>query len=627
MKIFNKVSIVISTIAFVFSFTLPVAVFAATTATTPTLGAAATYGVLSDTYTNPSGPTTINGDVGFTTGPAVMPLGGHPSITYPNYGSGAPYSSAGADQATALAALNGGTNAACDFTFAPGSIDLATDTTHGPLGIYVPGVYCTAGAASVLSVGTAGITLNGAGTYIFRNDGALNTVTGSSVALTNGASACDVFWTPNGATTLNHDSTFTGTVIPVLAASDDITVYDGVQWLGRALTFGHTVTTPGADAVITVPTCTPPPTTETINVVKVVVGGTKVVSDFPLFVNGSSVVSGVTNSFAAPATYTVTETSDPNYSTTFSGFCPGGIVNLTIGNPTICTITNTYITPPQVIQGGGGGQLVSPLVPPLIDVVKTASPLSLPNGPGPVTYTYTLRNIGTVPVTNVTMVGDTCSPIIRVSGDTNGDNKLDVSETWVYSCSTALSTTHTNTVTATGWANGISAVDVASATVVVGVPGLPNTGIVPPLIHITKIPSPLALGVGGGVVTYTEKITNPGAVALSNVKLTDDKCSPLNYISGDANNDSKLDINETWIYTCQINLSKTTTNTAVASGDANGLSAKDFAIATVVVAVPKLPNTGLPPEGESTPWTTILIAGILGIVSASLLVFLKKDRI
>lgn len=302
-------------------------------------------------------------------------------------------------------------------------------------------------------------------------------------------------------------------------------------------------------------------------------------------------------------------------------------MNLTIGNPTICTITNTYITPPQVIQGGGGGQLVSPLVPPLIDVVKTASPLSLPNGPGPVTYTYTLRNIGTVPVTNVTMVGDTCSPIIRVSGDTNGDNKLDVSETWVYSCSTALSTTHTNTVTATGWANGISAVDVASATVVVGVPGLPNTGIVPPLIHITKIPSPLALGVGGGVVTYTEKITNPGAVALSNVKLTDDKCSPLNYISGDANNDSKLDINETWIYTCQINLSKTTTNTAVASGDANGLSAKDFAIATVVVAVPKLPNTGLPPEGESTPWTTILIAGILGIVSASLLVFLKKDRI
>ena len=109
--------------------------------------------------------------------------------------------------------------------------------------------------------------------------------------------------------------------------------------------------------------------------------------------------------------------------------------------------------------------------------------------------------------------------------------------------------------------------------------------------------------------------------------MTDDKCSPLNYISGDANNDSKLDINETWIYTCQINLSKTTTNTAVASGDANGLSAKDFAIATVVVAVPKLPNTGLPPEGESTPWTTILIAGILGIVSASLLVFLKKDRI
>ena len=55
--------------------------------------------------------------------------------------------------------------------------------------------------------------------------------------------------------------------------------------------------------------------TGTINVVKTVInnsGRTKIVADFPLFVNGTLVVSGVTNTFPAPAAvYTVTETGPP----------------------------------------------------------------------------------------------------------------------------------------------------------------------------------------------------------------------------------------------------------------------------------------------------------------------------
>jgi len=41
-------------------------------------------------------------------------------------------------------------------------------------------------------------------------------------------------------------------------------------------------------------------------------------------------------------------------------------------------------------------------------------------------------------------------------------------------CSTTLLATKTNTVVATGWANGISATDIATATVVVGVPIVPH---------------------------------------------------------------------------------------------------------------------------------------------------------
>ncbi|MBP7884706.1 DUF3494 domain-containing protein [Patescibacteria group bacterium] len=148
----------------------------------------------------------------------------------------------------ALSNLNG---QGCTFTFAPGAVDLATDTTHGPIGVYTGGVYCTAGISSVMSIGTSGITLSGAGTFIFRMDGALNTVANSTVTLTHGANACDVFWTPNGATTLNANSTFQGTIIPI---AQDITILSMTSWIGRALTFGHTVTTPDTNVSITVPT-------------------------------------------------------------------------------------------------------------------------------------------------------------------------------------------------------------------------------------------------------------------------------------------------------------------------------------------------------------------------------------
>jgi hypothetical protein len=65
--------------------------------------------------------------------------------------------------------------------------------------------------------------------------------------------------------------------------------------------------------------------TGTIEVIKVVVnddGGTKAVSDFPLFINGSSVISGETNTFQAnTGMYTVSETDDVGYARSFAGDC------------------------------------------------------------------------------------------------------------------------------------------------------------------------------------------------------------------------------------------------------------------------------------------------------------------
>ena len=70
-------------------------------------------------------------------------------------------------------------------------------------------------------------------------NGALTSDAGSVVTLTNGASACDVFWTPAQATTLGANTVFAGTDID----DSGITIGANTSWTGRALAFGGTITT------------------------------------------------------------------------------------------------------------------------------------------------------------------------------------------------------------------------------------------------------------------------------------------------------------------------------------------------------------------------------------------------
>lgn len=200
-------------------------------ASTPSLGLASTFGILSSTFTRNVGITTIVGDLGYTT----LSGGTTHTVSGTTHVADGTYNTAGTDQGTALAALN---IQACTYTFPAGAIDLATDTTHGPIGVYKPGVYCNT-PTNASSIGTAGITLDGTGTYIFRMDGALTTVDNSNVITINGASSCNVFWAPSQATTLGANTTFIGTVIDAAG----ITVGHNTTWHGRALAFGGTVTT------------------------------------------------------------------------------------------------------------------------------------------------------------------------------------------------------------------------------------------------------------------------------------------------------------------------------------------------------------------------------------------------
>ena len=575
----------------------------AVAATAPNLGTAASFSVFAGSAMTADGSgATVSADLGVNPGLSVS---GPWTVGGSSYFGTSGLSGTAKTDATAAWTSMGSTGGT---TWDPA---VPADMTPAP------GLYTRAGDATI----TTTLTLNGSASdvWIFQISDSLTFTDAATVNLTGGASACNVYWRIASSATINGapGKTFAGTLI----ANSNVSLVTGATVVGRMMALTGTLSTAGVTNISGCASSTVAPSSSraiaTINVVKTVIndnGRTKVVADFPLFVNGTPVVSGITNTFPAPASvYTVTETSDSNYSRVFSGDCDmNGQLNLNPGDNKFCIVTNNDIGAPVIV----------PPVPPLIDVIKVPNPLALPSGPGSVTYTYTLRNIGTVPVTDVTMVGDTCSPIVLISGDTNSDSKIDVTEAWTYHCTTTLTETHTNTVVATGWANGISAVDIASATVAVGVP------IVPPLIHVTKIPSPLTLLAGGGMITYTNKVTNPGAVALSNVRLIDNKCSPVRYISGDTNGDSKLDASETWIYTCQANLNQTTTNTVIASGDANGLTARDFAIATVVVAVPvtSLPRIGLFDDKNSAS-NIVILASILMLVSASLVVALRKRTI
>lgn len=327
-------------------------------ATTPSLGAADTFAILAHAYVNSSTFTSLSGDLGYTVAPSVVPPLGSGVV----HAADATYTQAVSDKNTALAALNA---QICDFTFAPGTVDLATDTTHIPLhgssiGVYTPGVYCISGSMTIAGGGT--ITLNGAGTYIFRPTGALTTSDSSHVAGSNGVSACDIFWTPGGSTILGAMSSFAGTVIEYIsAAPNDITVGAHSNWVGRALDKNPntvaTVTT-GVDVSIIAPVCGGSPPPATLHVIKTFYndyGGTAVSADANLHVrNGAGEVSGSPHAGSATGTiytlnadtYTVSEDAFPGYTAIFSGDCDAtGHITLASGTDRTCTISNDQNPP------------------------------------------------------------------------------------------------------------------------------------------------------------------------------------------------------------------------------------------------------------------------------------------
>ena len=100
-----------------------------------------------------------------------------------------------------------------------------------------PGVY-TFTSSTVQLTGT--LTLNGTGLYIFKIGSTFTTASNAAVILTNGATACNVYWVPVTTATLGGPTAFVGTILAGTVISQ--TGSAGTTVNGRLLSNTQTVT-------------------------------------------------------------------------------------------------------------------------------------------------------------------------------------------------------------------------------------------------------------------------------------------------------------------------------------------------------------------------------------------------
>ena len=182
-----------------------------------------------------------------------------------------------------------------------------------------------------------------------------------------------------------------------------------------------------------------------------------------------------------------------------------------------------------------------------------------------ITWRYIVANSGDTALSNI-HVADSVSGIIPtyVSGDTNGDGKLDLDESWIYQASgSAIAGAYNNIGTVEGFY-----IDDAGHTGNANAEDGSSYFGMSPGINIDKVTTgfvtPTSQGTGDGLsflagygITWTYSVTNAGNVALEHIVVTDNitGVSPLAVLSGDylhnigdTNADSKLDLTETWLY-------------------------------------------------------------------------------
>ena len=198
-----------------------------TTVVAPTLGAAASFGVLGFSTVTNTGPTVINGDLGVSPGTAVT--GFPPGVVVAPGAIHAADALAAQAQSDVTTAYNALTSQACDVNL--------TGQDLGGL-ILTSGVYCFSSSAQLTGQLTLDVQGDPNAVFIFKMGSTLTTASGSSVVFSNGGPSCNVFWQVGSSATFGTASAFAGNVVALASA----TLTTGVSVTGSVLARNGAVT-------------------------------------------------------------------------------------------------------------------------------------------------------------------------------------------------------------------------------------------------------------------------------------------------------------------------------------------------------------------------------------------------
>ena len=161
-----------------------------------------------------------------------------------------------------------------------------------------------------------------------------------------------------------------------------------------------------------------------------------------------------------------------------------------------------------------------------------------------INYTITVDNTGDQNLTDVTVTdqveGGAVTNATYFSGDTNTNNILETSETWVYNASyTVLQADLDSNGGADGDIDNVATADTAQTD-----PAKTATAEVPvdqnPTLNIVKTASVASVDAAGDQITYTYTVTNTGNTTLTGVTVSDD-----NYTAGDLGDDLPITLDKT----------------------------------------------------------------------------------
>ncbi len=209
-------------------------------------------------------------------------------------------------------------------------------------------------------------------------------------------------------------------------------------------------------------------------------------------------------------------------------------------------------------------------------------------------YTYEVVNAGQYPILSVAVSDDQCGPVTYVGGDSSGDNHLDPSEVWTYTCTDVLLVDTLNTGTAGG---------TDSLGNVLGDSDTAFVDVIDPAIQVTVSADPHMV-YSGDAVAWEVVVTNTGDDPLTDVTLTDDNGYPYSVIA--------LAVGESYTFTYTTNPTADVTNVVDATGtDSLGGTVSDTDSDAVDVIHPAIDVaiTATPPtiySGNLVAWEVVV---------------------